>query len=931
MKLKRMAALLLAAAMFLCQEGISQLTVQAKEIQMLVPGQSETDYKKAEEAFEKLVSDHEVYALLYQCDSADILNKAGDKGRKIVNVKSGHQVQLTGVTFVNGITWYQVKTLVKGRTYTGYLKDTFLISADEGFRQWKNSYVTENGLQPYGATEGSGATDLSAFPTSYRPYIEALIKKHPNWTFVPLETGLDWSTVIENEMYPARNLVPQDYMDTWKESNEVLSAPYWVQASESIVRYYVDPRNFLNEESVFQFELLSYNSANHTEEGVKTILKNTFMSDTVLDGTELTYAQAFMKIGKELNISPYHLASRVRQEQGTKGDSPLISGTYPGYEGLYNYYNIQASGLTYEEIIINGLEEAKAAGWTSRYLALYGGSEKVGNNYIKIGQNTLYLQKFDVDDSDNKLYWHQYMQNLLAADNEGKSVKKGYEEMGVLNSSFVFSIPVYKNMPSNACPMPKDTLSKATLKASVKDYAKVTLSWSEIAGAQGYEIYRANSEKGKYKKIKTIKSVGTTTYSFSQKADTTYYYKVRGYKTLGGVTTNSAYSSVKKASTVIPTTTITTLKKKSYTKVYLAWDKVKNVTGYEIYRKSGKGGKYELIRTISGASTVEYTDATALPNKTYYYQVRGYKKVSGKNRYATFSKEKKVSTKMSTPVLTSVSVAGNKMLALEWKKEGSVTGYCIYRASTAGGSYKKIKEIKGSKVTEYTDESLQANGTYYYKIRSFVSVNGSKKYSPYSNVIKAKTKLYVPTVKTVSASSATKIKLTWKKVENATGYQIYRATSYGGKYSKIKTIKSNSTVKFTNSNLAPGKTYYYKIRAYSNAGDKTQYSKFSTIVSIGLKLEEPEIRSISKVTTSKATINWKPVKEAEGYRLYRAEEEKGKYKLVKTIEGPDNCSYTNSGLKKGKTYYYKLRSYVKMNGSYKYSAWSDIWSVQTKK
>ena len=208
-----------------------------------------------------------------------------------------------------------------------------------------------------------------------------------------------------------------------------------------------------------------------------------------------------MQIGKSLNVSPYHLASRVRQEQGNDGSSPLISGTYPGYEGLYNYYNIQASGTSYEEIIRNGLEEARAAGWTTRYAALYGGSQKVSNNYIKIGQNTLYLQKFDVDNSDGNLYWHQYMQNLLAADNEGKSVKRGYANMGVLNNSFLFRVPVYKSMPSSACKMPQDRLAAPTLKTSVSGFNKITLKWKEIAGAQKYEIYRSTKRDKGYKKV----------------------------------------------------------------------------------------------------------------------------------------------------------------------------------------------------------------------------------------------------------------------------------------------------------------------------------------------------------------------------------------------------------------------------------------------
>ena len=485
MRCKKLTTLILTAIM-LFQQGLNHCTMEvqaaaafpvneAPEREEIVTGipydtpkQVTADdaeaYQEAKQSFEALIADHDIYALLYQCESYDIREKPTYDSAPVANILTGYQVRLTGIAYADGGIWYQTEAMVNGALYSGYIEDAYLISADEGLNAWKE---TQNSAAMGQAAPASraGKTNLNAFPASYRPYIQSLISAHPNWTFVPMNTNLNWNTVIRQEMAPARNLVPLDSMESWKMSNQVLSAPYWVQASESIVRYYIDPRNFLNEDSVFQFEMLSFNSACHKESGVKTILKNTFMANATLENG-LSYAQNFMQIGKSLNVSPYHLASRVRQEQGNDGSSPLISGTYPGYEGLYNYYNIQASGTSYEEIIRNGLEEARAAGWTTRYAALYGGSQKVSNNYIKIGQNTLYLQKFDVDNSDGNLYWHQYMQNLLAADNEGKSVKRGYANMGVLNNSFLFRVPVYKSMPSSACKMPQDRLAAPRRKTS---------------------------------------------------------------------------------------------------------------------------------------------------------------------------------------------------------------------------------------------------------------------------------------------------------------------------------------------------------------------------------------------------------------------------------------------------------------------------------
>ena len=129
------------------------------------------------------------------------------------------------------------------------------------------------------------------------------------------------------------------------------------------IAYYLDPRNFLNETDIFQFESLSFSKV-QTRQGVSSILKGTFMENMVedSDGSALDYAQAFMDIGEETGVSPYHLASRVRQEQGLKGTSSLISGTYSGYKGYYNYFNVGAAGITSTLVIKNGLAYAKKSG-----------------------------------------------------------------------------------------------------------------------------------------------------------------------------------------------------------------------------------------------------------------------------------------------------------------------------------------------------------------------------------------------------------------------------------------------------------------------------------------------------------------------------------------------------------------------------------------
>ena len=311
--------------------------------------------------------------------------------------------------------------------------------------------ITIGASNAFDAKAKTTYADIEKFPESYKEALYALKEKHPNWTFEVMDTGLNWSEVVYNEMNPDyRSLVPT-YFDS-----KFVGRNYgdgWACATQEAVEYYLDPRNWLTEDYIFQFEKLTYNDGTQGIATVQKVLQNTFMSGYIQSDAQtnyekmgLTYAQAFFDIGNSIGVSPVHLATRVKQEQGTQGTSDLISGVYPGYKGYYNYYNIQASGKTHEEIVRNGLNEAKSEGWNNRYAALIGGSQKLANRYILRGQDTLYLQKFDVDGQYDGRYWHQYMQNLAAPSNEGRNTKRAYESAGLLDEAFVFKIPVYKNM-----------------------------------------------------------------------------------------------------------------------------------------------------------------------------------------------------------------------------------------------------------------------------------------------------------------------------------------------------------------------------------------------------------------------------------------------------------------------------------------------------
>ncbi len=359
---------------------------------------------------------------------------------KLVALDFGHQIDIIGKTEVSGKIWYKHNCTKNGVNYTGWTSGTY-VSVE---------YIN---LTPDANFEQS-LRDMG-FPESYISKLSSLHSLYPNWQFVPVHTGLNWNDVIANESASAVNMV-QTSADDAKKS--IASSEYdwrtnkwtirdgsgWVTAHPDYISYCMDPRNFINEANIFQFESLSYSSA-HTLAGVQAVIKGSFMQNDIAngDGTTLNYANAFMTIGQSTGVSPYHLASRVRQEQGA-GTSSLISGTYKGYTGYYNYFNIKASGTPESVLIANGLSHAKSMGWNTRYKSLLGGAEFLASKYIGVGQDTLYFQKFDVI-STGGLYWHQYMTNVTAAISEGKSVAKAYTDK---TQTFVFKIPVYNNMPA---------------------------------------------------------------------------------------------------------------------------------------------------------------------------------------------------------------------------------------------------------------------------------------------------------------------------------------------------------------------------------------------------------------------------------------------------------------------------------------------------
>ena len=431
-----------------------------------------TDIPTAEKAFTDIVSTKDVMALIYMTDIYHVRRLADAGSDTVADLESGHTVYLLGVTITHDKVWFKVQFWAIGTQMEGYVERGYLAYSDEDWLEWDASYLyklADNGKISQSAVGGiktlaASYTDVAQFPAGYQAALTQLKSEHSNWIFVPMNTNLDFATAVTNEM-GVKSLIQNTTSNASKGwvGSACPTTSGWYYATRDAVTYYMDPRNFLTETYIFQFEQLTFNESYHTVDTIQSFLNSTFMKGIIPDDSQKrTYAQAFYEIGSARKLSPIHLAARVYQEQG-QGNSDLISGTYSGYEGYYNYFNVNANGGTDKEVIESGLAHAKKQGWNTRYKSLEGGAATIGNNYILKGQDTIYLEKFNVDkNSPYGLYEHQYMQNIQAPASESSSTRKMYSNSGSLNSAFVFKIPVYNNM-SDPKPLIGISLDKESL------------------------------------------------------------------------------------------------------------------------------------------------------------------------------------------------------------------------------------------------------------------------------------------------------------------------------------------------------------------------------------------------------------------------------------------------------------------------------------
>ena len=251
-------------------------------------------------------------------------------------------------------------------------------------------------------------------------------------------------------------------------------------------------------------------------------------------------------------------------------------------------------------------------------------------------------------------------------------------------------------------------------------------------------------------------------------------------------------------------------------KPYIKWAAVAGASKYEVYRSGSKDGTYTLLGTTTN---LNYTDSKANAGYIYYYKVKAVNANSIKSNYsATVA----ATCHCARPVVKPDYLISTGKPYIKWTAVSGASKYEVYRSGSKDGTYTLLGTTTA---TNYTDNKANAGYTYYYKVKAVSKVSsGANSY--YSVVIGATCHCARPSVKITTSNGSPR--LTWNAVAGANKYEVYRATSKNGSYTKMFTT---SNLSYTNTSAKAGTTYYYKVKAVSKV-KSTANSAFSTVVSI---------------------------------------------------------------------------------------------------
>jgi fibronectin type 3 domain-containing protein len=480
--------------------------------------------------------------------------------------------------------------------------------------------------------------------------------------------------------------------------------------------------------------------------------------------------------------------------------------------------------------------------------------------YSSYGSYSEFVSKSDAFYTDTRLPSNTtYYYKVSAWNSSGESSQStSYGSATTLSSSSEPEIPA----------------APTGIMATAQSSDSIYVSWNSVSGASEYYIYRANSSYGSYSVIVSTSDAFYTDTELT--SNTTYYYKVSAYNSVG----EGGQSSYTSATTPVGVPIGVTASVQSSSSINISWEPESGVSGYNVYRADSSDGYYSSITSTNSTS---YTNTGLASNTTYYYKVSVGYGGSSQSDYVS------ATTYVNAPTGVTATAQSSDSISVSWSSVSGATGYYVYRADSSGGSY---SELASTSDASYTDTDLTSNTTYYYKVSAYNSVGEGGQ----SSSVSATTSLSVPAGVTATAQSSSSINISWEPVSGASVYNIYRATSSDGYYSNITYIYNDTS--YTDTGRASNTAYYYKVSA--GGSSQSDYVFATTYVSA------PTGVTATAQSSDSINVSWSSVSGATGYYVYRADSSGGSYS---ELASTSDASYTDTELTSNTTYYYKVSAY----------------------
>lgn len=445
-----------------------------------------------------------------------------------------------------------------------------------------------------------------------------------------------------------------------------------------------------------------------------------------------------------------------------------------------------------------------------------------------------------------------------------------------------------------------------TLTGSSGGFDRVNLSWTAIAGASGYELYRLDGDT--YTLI--ADQTGLSFIDDELITGTTRSYKVVAYAILSDVKIRSLDSTI---INVTPIPSIATNLKASfidYNLLSLDWDDVLGATGYEVSYATTSTGAASVIADVSVS---DYTRSGLTFNTTGYYRVRAYTTVSDVKVYGNWTTAVAIKTALTAVSNPSAAYTAYNAIQINWSAVNGATGYEVWR-STGTSTYYTL--VKTQTTVGFLNTALLTNTKYNYKIRAYRLVGTVKVYGAYSSVVSSVPLPWAPTP-TASSAAYNALKISWPAVAGANGYEVSYATSEAGPFTVLPTTTLTSA---TITNLLTNSTYTVRVRAYRIVSYKKVFGAYSDFVT-GTPIPATPAPKVVSGGFDSLNLSWLAIAGATGYDVQWLNPNTSTYE---TLVDTTTLSTVHSGLVSGVAQSYKVFAYRLVGDTKVYSTASDI-------